>query len=220
MLNKKIRNTTIGVLITLFLLWGGLWLYYQIAMQLSSGFSSIGNVGSDTRQGIIAKYLQDDMERYRSIHGTYPSIGEKCQDILVLKPYLTGSITTGKYPKDLYAYQWYLTYLYPEENILLHPESLWKFSASVKSDGSTYVFRVEDRNDNLTGIMHIIARYIVWADPSNETMLSLEEIPGFGREKNIPLSGTQLGCDCTGKNYCVGDKNTVQSQLKQKSHNE
>lgn len=213
MLNKKIRNTTLGALITLFLLWCGLWLYYQIAMQLNES-SSNGNVGPDTRQGIIAKYLQDDMVRYRSIHGTYPNIGEKCQDILVLKPYLTG-ITTGKYPNYLYNLpnQWLFTSLYPEENILLHPQSLWKFSVSVKSDGSAYVFRVEDRNDTLTGIMHFVARYIVWADPSNEKMFSLKYIPKFG-EDNIPLSGTQLGCDCTGKNYCVGDKNTVQSQLK------
>ena len=219
MLNKKIRNTTIGVLITLFLLWGGLWLYYQIALQLSGMFSSLDNFGPDTSQGTTAKYLQDDMERYRSIHGTYPSIGEKCQDIFVLKPYLTGSITTGKYPRDLYDYQWFLAFLYPKENILLHPQPLWKFSVSVKSDGSAYVFRVEDRNDTLTGIMHFVARYIVWADQSNEKMLSLEYIPMFGG-KNVPLSGIQLGCDCTGKNYCVGDKNTVQSQLKQKSHNE
>lgn len=204
MLNKKIRNTALGVLITLFLLWGGLWLYYQIAMQ-SNQFSSIGNVGPNTAQGIFAKYLQDDMERYRSIHGTYPIIGEKCQDILVLKPYLTGSITIRKYPRDLYDYQWVLTSLYPKKNILLHPHSLWKFSVSVKNDGSDYVFRVEDRNDSLNGIMHIFARYIIGADFSNKDILSLAGDNNSFPKRDSILSGAVFGCDCTGLNYCVGN---------------
>lgn len=197
MLNKKIRNTALGVLITLFLLWGGLWLYYQIALSLNY-FGSAADFDVYLHQGHIAKALQDDMEHYRYIHGTYPKIGEQCQDIISLKSYLVGS--------TFYDYhRWTLNEIYPERNILLRPQPLWKFSVSVKEDGSAYVIRVEDRNNHLTGIMHIVAHYVVWADFSNKDILSVSWESDLFPKRDSILSGVVFGCDCTGLNYCVGN---------------
>lgn len=194
---KKTRYIVLAVILTLLLLWGSLRMYYKLSLELSGG--STPESFPENSNVLIAKYLQSDMEKYRDIHGTYPKISEQCQDIRVLKQYF-GESVHGDY-KYQYNYQSFLDFLYPEGNILLHPQELWRFFVSVSNDGSSYVFRVEDQNDNLTGIMHFVARYVVKADFSNKDVLSSTNSPH--------LSGTILGCDCTNLNYCVGSNNIL-----------
>lgn len=213
MINKRIVGISYRTLSTLVLLWGLLLAYYQVSLW-SEYFSPLAFSGADTAQGNIMIHLQDDMEKYRKIYGVYPQIGESCQSILSLTPYFGERVNEREY-RNQYVYQRALNSLYPEKSILLAPKALWKFSVSVKEDGSAYVIRAEDRSDPLSGVMHFVARYIVWADQSNKTILSLEKIPASRdgvKLKDIRVTGHVLGCDCTDKNFCVGSSNVVRSQ--------